>query len=50
LEPFNKFIAAVTDELRQQAHIISQVFPANVDVFYTFADRVFEDVVRMNNQ
>ncbi|CAO3589711.1 unnamed protein product [Absidia cylindrospora] len=45
LEPFNKFIAAVTDELRQQAHIVSQVFPANVDVFYTFADRVFEDVI-----
>jgi hypothetical protein len=46
LEPFKKFVAVVTDELRQQAHIVSQVFPTKVDVFYAFADRVFEDVVR----
>ncbi|KAI8336839.1 exocyst complex component Sec10-domain-containing protein [Chlamydoabsidia padenii] len=45
LEPFNKFIDTVTDELRQQAHIVSQVFPPSIDVFYIFADRVFEDVV-----
>ncbi|SAM09254.1 hypothetical protein [Absidia glauca] len=45
LEPFKKFIAVVTDELRQQAHIVSQVFPTKIDVFYAFADRVFEDVI-----
>ncbi|KAI8338978.1 exocyst complex component Sec10-like protein [Chlamydoabsidia padenii] len=45
LEPFKKFMTTVTDELNQQAHIVSQVFPAKIDVFYTFADRVFEDVI-----
>ncbi|KAI8078622.1 exocyst complex component Sec10-like protein, partial [Halteromyces radiatus] len=45
LEPFHQFIAAITEELQQQATVISQVFPSNVDVFYSFADRVFEDVI-----
>ncbi|CAO3606822.1 unnamed protein product [Cunninghamella echinulata] len=45
LDPFNKFISAIKNELQQQAHVVSNVFPSNVDVFYIFADRVFEDVI-----
>lgn len=35
----------VTDELKQQAVVISETFPAKVDVYYVFVDRVLEDVV-----
>ncbi|CAO3644099.1 unnamed protein product [Cunninghamella blakesleeana] len=45
LEPFNKFISAIKNELQQQAYVVDNVFPSNVDVFYNFADRVFEDVI-----
>ncbi|KAI8374177.1 exocyst complex component Sec10-like protein [Radiomyces spectabilis] len=45
LDPFERFISLIADELKQQSSIIAQVFPDTVDVFYTFTDRVFEDVI-----
>lgn len=45
LAPFKKFIQVVTDELKQQSHVVDATFPANTDVYYTFVDRVLEDVV-----
>lgn len=38
-------MSLVTDEFRQQSHVISETFPDNVDVYYMFVDRVLEDVV-----
>lgn len=35
----------VTDELKQQSMLASEVFPEKMDAFYLFVDRVFEDVV-----
>lgn len=45
LAPFKKFMGVVTEELKQQAVVISETFPANMDVYYVFVDRVLEDVV-----
>ncbi|CDS13111.1 hypothetical protein LRAMOSA05294 [Lichtheimia ramosa] len=45
LEPFQKFMSLVTEECRQQAFVVSETFPPDVDVYYTFVDRVLEDVV-----
>ncbi|KAI9310132.1 exocyst complex component Sec10-like protein [Dichotomocladium elegans] len=45
LEPFKKFMGLVTDECRQQSYVVAETFPEDVDVYYTFVDRVLEDVV-----
>ncbi|KAG2207550.1 hypothetical protein INT47_004300 [Mucor saturninus] len=45
LTPFKKLMSLVTDELKQQSSLASQVFPEKMDAFYLFADRVFEDVI-----
>jgi len=36
---------AISEELKVQASLIHEVFPLKADVYYIFADRVFEDVV-----
>lgn len=38
-------MSLVTEECRQQSFVVSETFPPNVDVYYTFVDRVLEDVV-----
>ena len=38
---------AISEELKVQASVIHDVFPPKADVYYIFADRVFEDVVSM---
>ncbi|KAI8064539.1 exocyst complex component Sec10-like protein [Gongronella butleri] len=45
LQPFKTFVSAVNQEIKQQSHLIHQVFPPQADVFYQFGDRVFEDVI-----
>jgi recyclin-1 len=40
-------MSLVTDELKQQSSLAAEVFPEKMDAFYLFADRVFEDVVRL---
>ncbi|KAI9258648.1 exocyst complex component Sec10-like protein [Helicostylum pulchrum] len=45
LTPFKKLMSLVSDELKQQSMLASQVFPEKMDAFYLFADRVFEDVI-----
>lgn len=40
-------MSLVSDELKQQSMLASQVFPEKMDAFYLFADRVFEDVVKI---
>lgn len=47
-QPFQDFMKAISDELKVQATLIHEVFPPNADVYYIFADRVFEDVVSVN--
>lgn len=46
LTPFKKLMTLVTDELKQQSLLASEVFPEKMDAFYLFVDRVFEDVVK----
>jgi recyclin-1 len=36
---------AIGDEFKVQSSLIHDVFPQKADVYYIFADRVFEDVV-----
>lgn len=36
---------AIGEELKVQSTLIHEVFPPKADVYYIFADRVFEDVV-----
>ncbi|KAH8548822.1 exocyst complex component Sec10-domain-containing protein [Umbelopsis sp. PMI_123] len=43
-QPFQDFMKAISEELKVQASVINQVFPPKADVYYIFADRVFEDV------
>ncbi|KAI8047602.1 exocyst complex component Sec10-like protein [Thamnidium elegans] len=45
LTPFKKLMSLVSDELKQQSMLASEVFPEKMDAFYLFADRVFEDVI-----
>ncbi|KAI9487451.1 MAG: exocyst complex component Sec10-like protein [Benjaminiella poitrasii] len=45
LTPFKKLMHLITDELKQQSVVVAEVFPDMMDAFYTFVDRVFEDVV-----
>ncbi|KAI8380478.1 exocyst complex component Sec10-like protein [Choanephora cucurbitarum] len=45
LTPFKKFMTLVSEELKQQSFIILDVFPQEMDAFYMFVDRVFEDVI-----
>ena len=40
-----EFFNYVEEEIKKQALLISQVFPQDADVFYTFVERVVEDVV-----
>jgi recyclin-1 len=40
-----EFFNYVEEEIKKQAFLISQVFPQDADVFYTFVERVVEDVV-----
>ncbi|GAB5586782.1 F-box protein: endocytic membrane traffic [Umbelopsis nana] len=44
-QPFQDFMKAISDELKVQASLIHEVFPPKADVYYIFADRVFEDVI-----
>jgi recyclin-1 len=46
-QPFQDFMKAISEELKVQASVIHDVFPPKADVYYIFADRVFEDVVSM---
>jgi glycopeptide antibiotics resistance protein len=46
LTPFKKLMLLLTDDLKEQSNLISEIFPSKMDVFYLFVDRVFEDVVR----
>lgn len=46
-QPFQEFMKAISEELKVQASVIHDVFPPKADVYYIFADRVFEDVVSM---
>ncbi|KAF7726758.1 F-box protein: endocytic membrane traffic, recycling ReCYcling 1 [Apophysomyces ossiformis] len=45
LTPFKTFISVVTEEFKQQSQLVSEVFDECADVYYMFADRVFEDVI-----
>ncbi|KAI7880646.1 hypothetical protein K492DRAFT_237159 [Lichtheimia hyalospora FSU 10163] len=45
LEPFKQFIANVKNAFMEQSHVIVQVFPKEMDMFYLFVDRALEDVV-----
>ncbi|KAG1151452.1 hypothetical protein G6F37_003438 [Rhizopus arrhizus] len=45
LTPFKKLMLLLTDDLKEQSNLISEIFPSKMDVFYLFVDRVFEDVV-----
>ncbi|KAL0095304.1 exocyst complex component Sec10-domain-containing protein [Phycomyces blakesleeanus] len=49
IDSLKNLFAAITDAMKQQAELIIQVFPPSADVFYMFADRVFEDVVNSSN-
>ena len=40
-----EFFNYVEEEIKKQALLISQVFPQDANVFYTFVERVVEDVV-----
>ncbi|CAG8512920.1 13449_t:CDS:10 [Ambispora leptoticha] len=40
-----EFFKSVEDEFIKQAAIINQVFPQSANVFYTFVERVIEDVI-----
>lgn len=44
-KPLTEFMKAMEDELRTQSRLIGEVFPENADVYYMFAERMFEDVV-----
>ncbi|KAI9288652.1 exocyst complex component Sec10-domain-containing protein [Umbelopsis sp. AD052] len=44
-QPFQEFMKAISEELKVQASVIHDVFPPKADVYYIFADRVFEDVI-----
>ncbi|CAG8433105.1 7776_t:CDS:10 [Ambispora gerdemannii] len=43
--PMAEFFKSVEDEFIKQASVIDQVFPQSANVFYTFVERVIEDVV-----
>ncbi|KAG0170900.1 F-box protein: endocytic membrane traffic, recycling ReCYcling 1 [Apophysomyces sp. BC1034] len=45
LAPFKTFMSVVTEEFKQQSQLVSEVFADSADVYYMFADRVFEDVI-----
>ncbi|KAI7868194.1 exocyst complex component Sec10-like protein [Spinellus fusiger] len=45
LEPFKRMLHFMTIEMQKQAELIAKVFPISADVYYMFADRVFEDVI-----
>ncbi|KAI9015826.1 exocyst complex component Sec10-like protein [Phycomyces nitens] len=45
IESLKNLFGAITDSMKQQAELIKQVFPPSADVYYMFADRVFEDVM-----
>ena len=40
-----EFFNYTEEELKQQAALIGQIFPHDADVFFTFTERVVEDVV-----
>ncbi|CAG8529642.1 9743_t:CDS:10 [Funneliformis caledonium] len=40
-----EFFNYVEEEIKKQAILINQVFPQDADVFYTFVERVVEDVI-----
>ncbi|CAI2192373.1 20582_t:CDS:10, partial [Funneliformis geosporum] len=40
-----EFFKYVEEEIKKQAVLINQVFPQDADVFYTFVERVVEDVI-----
>ncbi|GES73710.1 secretion pathway protein Sls2/Rcy1 [Rhizophagus clarus] len=40
-----EFFNYVEEEIKKQALLISQIFPQDADVFYTFVERVVEDVI-----
>ncbi|UZO14240.1 uncharacterized protein OCT59_005700 [Rhizophagus irregularis] len=40
-----EFFNYVEEEMNKQASLISQIFPQDADVFYTFVERVVEDVI-----
>ncbi|CAM0135915.1 F-box protein: endocytic membrane traffic, recycling ReCYcling 1 [Umbelopsis sp. WA50703] len=44
-QPFKDFMKAIGDEFKVQSSLIHDVFPQKADVYYIFADRVFEDVI-----
>ncbi|KAJ2961602.1 hypothetical protein NQZ79_g3109 [Umbelopsis isabellina] len=44
-QPFKDFMKAIGEELKVQSNLIHEVFPPKADVYYIFADRVFEDVI-----
>jgi recyclin-1 len=48
-QPFQDFMKAISEELKVQASLIHEVFPLKADVYYIFADRVFEDVVSVTS-
>lgn len=45
LEPFKRFITNIKNAFMEQSHVIVQVFPEEMDMFYLFVDRALEDVV-----
>jgi len=44
-QPLKEFFIYIEEELKRQATLIEQVFPHDADVFFTFTERVVEDVV-----
>ncbi|KAG2234344.1 hypothetical protein INT48_007211 [Thamnidium elegans] len=47
LTPFKKLMSLVSDELKQQSMLASEVFPEKMDAFYLFADRIAEFVAQL---
>ncbi|CAJ0858573.1 2132_t:CDS:2 [Entrophospora sp. SA101] len=44
-QPLKEFFIYIEEELKRQATLIGQVFPHDADVFFTFTERVVEDVI-----
>nr|CAG8554388.1 6868_t:CDS:10 [Entrophospora candida] len=44
-QPLKEFFIYIEEELKRQATLIGQVFPHDADVFFTFTERVVEDVL-----
>ncbi|KAF0391241.1 secretion pathway protein Sls2/Rcy1 [Gigaspora margarita] len=43
--PMSEFFSSLEDELKKQAALIDKIFPPDADVFHSFTERVFEDLI-----